>query len=102
MATDTRRRLLPYGLLVGAATILPLLMTTDVLAQGCAMCRTALGGSEDPVARGFFWSILFLMSAPYTILGSVGGWFLYRYLRRARDENGPGMAYGEEPGGRTS
>jgi hypothetical protein len=60
----------------------------DVLAQGCAMCRTALGGADDPLARGFYWSVLFLMSAPYIVAGSLGAWLAYRVFVRRLPETG--------------
>ena len=70
-----------YGVLVGACV---LLASSDAAAQGCAMCRTAIGSADDPLANGFFWSIMFLVSAPYTVIGSVGGWLIYRHLVAAR------------------
>ena len=51
------------------------------LAQGCAMCATAVGSSE---ARGMNISILFLMSMPFVLTGSVGGWLWYSYRRSQR------------------
>jgi hypothetical protein len=69
-----------------AAILLAALLTvpSDLLAQGCAMCKTAVGGSEDPLARGLNVSILFLMSMPFLLAGSVGGWFFYMYRRSRR------------------
>ncbi len=52
---------------------------TRVLAQSCAMCGTAL--ADDPLGRAFSWSILFLMAAPYTIFGAIGGWLFFTYRR---------------------
>ena len=39
----------------------------------CAMCRTALENSPEgrAVAEGFRYGIIFLLAAPYAILGSV-------------------------------
>jgi hypothetical protein len=45
----------------------------------CAVCLT--GGANDPVQDAFNWSVLFLMAAPYTIMGSIGGWLFYRHRR---------------------
>jgi hypothetical protein len=59
------------------------LLAAEAAAQGCAMCGTALG-PDDPVTRAFGWSILFLMAAPYTILGLAAGW-LYLSTRRTSD-----------------
>jgi hypothetical protein len=53
----------------------------------CAVCLT--GGANDPVQDAFNWSVLFLMAAPYTIVGSIGGWLFYRHLRLSPPKNGP-------------
>jgi hypothetical protein len=69
------------GLAHGALAAVALLAArTDALAQGCAMCRTALGSADDPLARGFYWSILFMMSTPYIVTGSVAAWLVYRHV----------------------
>jgi hypothetical protein len=88
MIRVTMRRL---GSLVGALALLPgTLVATrgDALAQGCAMCRTALGDADDPLARGFYWSVLFLMSAPYIVAGAMGAWLAYRISVRRLPEAG--------------
>ncbi len=56
-------------LVVSLFTVAP----TPALAQGCAMCRTALS-VEDPVTQGFNYSILFLMAMPYVAFAGVAGW----------------------------
>jgi hypothetical protein len=53
------------------------------LAQGCAMCGTAL--KDDPTGRAISWSVLFLIAAPYTVVGLVGGYIFYTYRRAAAD-----------------
>ena len=39
----------------------------------CAMCRTALQNSPEgqAVAEGFRYGIIFLLAAPYAIIGSI-------------------------------
>ena len=39
----------------------------------CAMCRTALQNSPEgqAIAEGFRYGIVFLLAAPYAILGSI-------------------------------
>lgn len=54
---------------------------THALAQGCAMCGTAL--KDDPLGQAFGWSVLFLMAAPYTVVGVVGGYIFYAHRRPA-------------------
>ena len=50
-------------------------------AQGCAMCATGLGGVNDPLSRGMNISILFMMSMPFLLTGSVAGWLWYSFWR---------------------
>ena len=54
--------------------------TGRALAQSCAMCASSFG-PDDPVQRAFSWSILFLIAAPYTIVGAVGGWLFFTHRR---------------------
>jgi hypothetical protein len=67
------------GLVVAALlAVLP----ADALAQGCAMCKTALDGPMDPTTEAFNVSSLFLMATPYTVVGTLGVW-MYLSARRA-------------------
>ena len=53
-----------------------------VVAQACAVCW---GSSADqPFSRGMHWGILFLMAMPFTIVGLIGGWLVYRYKHPCR------------------
>jgi hypothetical protein len=52
---------------------------THALAQGCAMCGTAL--KDDQLGRAFGWSVLFLIAAPYSVVGILGGYIFYSYWR---------------------
>jgi hypothetical protein len=81
-----RKRGIPAARSVLAAVLVAGLLTLpgELLAQGCAMCKTAVGGPEDPLARGLNVSILFLLSMPFVLAGSVGGWFFYMYRRTRR------------------
>ena len=63
-----------------------------VIVQACAVCLT--GASEnDPVANAFNWSVLYLLTTPYAIVGSIGGWLFYRFKsaarRRSEEKNSP-------------
>lgn len=78
----TRKSVFFHGcliaLLVGGLVLLG--SPEKAAAQGCAMCRTALAG-DDPLSQGIFWSVLLLMSAPFVVAGSIGGWLFYQYRR---------------------
>ena len=53
----------------------------QALAQCCAMCATAVAPNE---ARGMNISILFLMSMPFLLTASVGGWLWYSFWQSGR------------------
>jgi len=65
-----------------------LLGPTQVLAQGCAMCGSSMG-TDDHVARAFSWSILFLLTAPYVLVGVVGSWLYFTYRRASGRRRAP-------------
>lgn len=54
-------------------------------ASACPTCRD--GVANDPAAasliQGYFWSICFMMSMPFLILGGITAYFYYE-IRRAR------------------
>lgn len=52
-------------------------LAIPVAAQACAVCW---GSSQD---HSFTWAILFLMAMPFTIVGVIGGWLVYRYRHRS-------------------
>ena len=64
-----------------AAALLALLGpgASHALAQGCAMCGTAL--KDDTLGRAFSWSVLFLIAAPYSVVGLLGGYIFYAHWR---------------------
>ncbi len=65
---------------------LAMILPAHVLAQGCAMCQTVMPHGNEPMARGMFWSVLFLMTAPFVVGISIGGWLFYQHwsARRAQ------------------
>ena len=64
-----------------AALALAACVPAEAFAQGCAMCQTYIAGVNDPLAQGLNWSILLLLSAPYALFSTVGGWLLYTHWR---------------------
>lgn len=74
-----------------------------LLADGAGACPTCKENmAADPAAanlvRGYFWSILFMLSMPFLILGGLSGYFYYE-VRRARAlkvaEKAAGLSTGE-------
>lgn len=72
------------GLLLGCAVVLLL----PGIAEACPTCRD--GVNNDPNAvnlrNGYMWSICFMMSMPFLIFGSLGG-YLYYEVRKARRQS---------------
>lgn len=54
-------------------------------ALGCPTCKDGLA-ENDPqqqaMAAGYFYSILFMMSMPFLLLATIGG-FAYRAIKRS-------------------
>jgi uncharacterized iron-regulated membrane protein len=69
-----------------AALALLLVAALGSMAAACPTCGEALGhqgAAHNGVAKGFFYSILFMMGMPYLLLGTFCG-CMYWKVRRAR------------------
>jgi hypothetical protein len=76
-------RLRPWLPLAAALLLVPLL---EAVAAACPTCKDALSTSDPARAnlvRGYFYSILFMMSMPFVLLGTFGS-YMYFEVRRAR------------------
>ncbi len=62
-----------------------LLVASDIAFAQCAMCRTGLLNSPEgqKLANGFNSAILFLLSAPFVVAGTIAFLIFRPYLRRA-------------------
>jgi hypothetical protein len=71
--------------IVGAVVVALVLLIASV-AAACPTCKEGLA-QNDPhgqsIAAGYYYSILFMMSMPYIVLGSIGS-LAYFSIRRAR------------------
>jgi hypothetical protein len=90
MKSAARSTELVLGAAVVAAFVACAFIPTLALAQGCAMCATAVAPNE---ARGMNISILFLMSMPFLLTGSVGGWLWYSFWQSRRKQAPLGMLH---------
>jgi hypothetical protein len=68
-----------------AALAVAVLLASVQTASACPSCKEALasGSGGGDLVSGFFWSILFLLSMPFLLLGSFGLYFYY-LVRKAR------------------
>jgi heme/copper-type cytochrome/quinol oxidase subunit 2 len=75
----------------GASAILLVMVvvvTVASVAEACPSCERALAQNnpaQNRVAQGYFWSILFMMAMPFTIVGTFGT-CAYFQIRRARSD----------------
>ena len=60
--------------------VLGLLAYFPAAASACAVCWAGDGGPAD---NAFNWSVLFLMAAPYTVVGSIAAGLFLAYRRSA-------------------
>ena len=65
--------------------LLALLVLVPETLLACPTCKQGLAdATNNPnLVRGYGWSIMFMMSAPFLILAGLGGYFYYE-IRRAR------------------
>jgi heme/copper-type cytochrome/quinol oxidase subunit 2 len=60
-----------------------LVVLTDGIAWGCPNCKDAL--ANDPAAaglvRGYFYSILFMLSMPFLIFSGLSSYFYWEICR---------------------
>ncbi len=82
-----RRRLLVRRLSLPVLVVL-LVCAVPELVLACPNCKETLaegGANAMNLVRGYFWSILFMMSMPFLILGSLVSYFYYEVCKaRAR------------------
>jgi hypothetical protein len=89
---DMDRMLKRSAAAICLALVLLLLLQTAVLA--CPTCKENLA-QNDPahatLVRGYFWSILFMMSMPFLILGGLSALFWWEVrkakLKKLREAN---------------
>tara|TARA_Y100001960_G_C13976906_1_gene495618 strand:+ start:173 stop:499 length:327 start_codon:yes stop_codon:yes gene_type:complete len=73
-----------------------LVLVTTAPLMACPTCKQALaenGQSQDGLVRGYFWSILFMMSMPFMIFCGLGFYFSWQ-VRRARQHQVVALAGG--------
>lgn len=68
-----------------SATLLVALLLLADAALACPTCKDNMAADPDSanLVRGYFWSILFMMSMPFLILAGLSSYF-YWEIRKAR------------------
>ncbi len=57
-----------------------ILFVGPVCVEACPGCKTL----DDPIGKGFNWSVLFLMAMPFTVFACIGGTIFLHYRRAAQ------------------
>jgi hypothetical protein len=65
---------------LGLGAVVTAITHDPAIARACSVCLT---GDSGPISDAYNWSILFLMATPYTVMGCVGAWLVYKYRRAA-------------------
>jgi hypothetical protein len=60
--------------------VLMALLAHPLTVEACAVCVT---GAGDATTDAFNWSVLFLMAAPYLVVGTIAGGLFLAYRRSA-------------------
>ena len=63
-----------------AFTLLLALFVVDS-AQACPTCKESLSENNKELVQGYFWSIMFMMAMPFSILTGIGTYF-YLLIRK--------------------
>ena len=56
------------------------ILVVPVSLEACPGCKDL----DDPINKGFNWSILFMMAMPFAVFGLVGGTIFLNYRRANR------------------
>ncbi len=80
--------------LVAPAIAVALLIALCGVASACPTCASGMDQGDEAsrkMINGWFWSIIFMMSMPFAIIGSLGG-YMYYLVRKARATAGFSLA----------
>lgn len=81
--TNFRRLLRPLAPIAIALALVVLLQSAALACPGCKEGVAANDPAGVRAARGYFWSIIFMLSMPPAIICTLCGYFYYE-VRRAR------------------
>jgi len=83
--------------LIALAIVIVLLIAS--VAAACPTCKEGLDQNDpqgNALAAGYYYSILFMMAMPFTILGTFGG-LAYLSIRRAQQASSTATHARAEP-----
>ena len=69
-----------YRFFLWASVLILVMLIAPMALEACPACKTL----DDPIGKGFNWSILFMMAMPFTVFTLVGGTIFLHYRRANR------------------
>ena len=69
-----------YRFFFSISVLIFVMLIVPTYLEACPACKTL----DDPIGKGFNWSILFLMAMPFTVFGVIGGTVYLQYRRANR------------------
>ena len=69
-----------YRFFLWASVLILVMLVAPISIEACPGCKTL----DDPIAKGFNWSVLFLMAMPFTVFGLIGGTVYLQYRQANR------------------
>ncbi|MYB93190.1 hypothetical protein F4054_20535 [Candidatus Poribacteria bacterium] len=67
-----------YRFFFWVSLLMVVMLIVPTYLEACPACKTL----DDPIGKGFNWSILFMMAMPFAVFGVIGG-TVYLHYRRA-------------------
>ena len=58
-----------YTKAVWTVLLILVMLIVPIVTEACPGCKEL----DDPINKGFNWSILFMMAMPFTVFGLIGG-----------------------------
>lgn len=88
-----------FARLAMPAAVAVIVLGACSVASACPSCQAALAGDEaqGDLARGIYYSILFMMSMPFAIVGTFGT-LAYRTIKREQRKRDAEKAHQEAAG----
>lgn len=69
-----------YRFFLWASILICVMFIVPMSLEACPGCKNL----DDPIGKGFNWSLLFLMAMPFTVFGAIGGTIFVHYRRANR------------------
>lgn len=69
-----------YRFFLWVSLLIVVMLIIPTYLEACPGCKTL----DDPIGKGFNWSVLFMMAMPFTVFGVIGSTIFLHYRRANR------------------